>query len=1469
MSNVSNVYSSVTDGKSSGCKTKVSTYGQDSKHTGDTKHNRGDRKSDKQGKDRRDTVTDTQVKTPDTPDPHTDMEHRATEQTPYNTQTLHSDKEQELHVPCVDKGIRDVNIRDSTVYVTINGSKIPALIDTGAIQASCLAHSVYKRLKLDRVCELKPSSISSVRGVGGARVPVLGEAEVPLQIGSLTTTHNFYVLQAMSHQVILGMDFLLEHVPQIDLENHRLVLKTNSQQVNFFQVSQCHVAQLDNFVSIPPQTEVVVPISVRYYTGQDVSQVVVTPVPTLASKYGIAGACVLTDVKQGKSVFRMLNPSHQEVKLVKGHPVATVCTLEDDMIGTTDTSNNVDIHVEVNKAELDQSPLQSEDDYIQVAKELGFTLEDADISEEEKRQLLVLLGKNRDVFAKDLSELGNAQVAPHKIDTSDAPPVKLAPYRVSPDKKEEIDRQIQEMIDADIVTPSVSEWQAPVVLVRKKDGKQWRFAVDYRKLNQVTRPVTHPLPRIEEVFDAIGKAKATVFSSLDLASGFWQLPLHPDSADKTGFVTHGGVYHFKKLPFGLRNSPSAFAMVMSDVLRNLTYKYAMIYVDDILVYSKSFTQHLKHLSSIFSRLRETGLKLKPSKCKFLCPKVEYLGHMISGKGVEMERAKTQAVADFPRPHNKKALRGFLGLCNYYRKFVKSFCHITRPLNQLLGNEAAFNWDEECETAFQKLKKAMTSEPILLTFPDFDKEFILSTDASDTAVGFVLGQKDDEGKEHAIAYAGKSLAKHQRNWPIRDKELFAVIQGIEHFKVYLTTEKPFTVYTDHHSLQDWKKLKPQSDRLTRWIEVLQTYSPNIVYRKGKHNGNADALSRIEHTTTAQDSLKQENGWVNTAVPDSDASPEDSDLEDRGELVICHLVCPEPPVNAIAVEQLSPEDRQKIGDDLESQDTLVQIQQLSAMTTENIAELQEKDPEAGPIIRYLRDNKLPADTEEKRNVIVISDYYTLDHKGKILYHCPGRKKNSKKTSDVPPQLVVPKVLRDDLLRSYHDSLAGGGHQGANRVYQALRLKYFWKSMMKDVNCYVGSCLTCQQANRYYGAKPAPLHPIPPTTIFSRMHVDILGPLPASKEGYKFILLFVDSFSKWCEAFPMKSANSTTVAKHLYEDIICRYGAPDSLVSDRGQQFMSRLVTAVSNMFEITRYHTSSYHPQSNAACERMNSTIEKTLRAYIENDQTTWPEILPSVMMAYRMSPCTESTQFSPYYMLFGKECRRPIDVALVPPTNMGRDAVDYVINMQQRRQVTLDVAKENILKKQEKQKQHHDKKAKNPTYTQGQQVWLYCAKTPVGQCPKLIRRWTGPYYVAQVMDKSTYRLHRQDNHRAVRSLIHANRLKPYQDPRNRPTNPPVEIEDPDEDLNPEELEQETEAPHEDHPSQNTEANTGTANTQTTLDEEQQVQDTQDQPAQETEVQAGSQQQVKQLPEIEKIFTRTKVNGIAWYKVKYAD
>ena len=314
----------------------------------------------------------------------------------------------------------------------------------------------------------------------------------------------------------------------------------------------------------------------------------------------------------------------------------------------------------------------------------------------------------------------------------------------------------------------------------------------------------------------------------------------------------------------------------------------------------------------------------------------------------------------------------------------------------------------------------------------------------------------------------------------------------------------------------------------------------------------------------------------------------------------------------------------------------IGMLSAIDNTGLEQTQRSDPELKLIFEWLEDKKLPDDEKMSKFVRSQSQECIIDNG--ILYHYYYPRGKGHLSDRLVKQIMVPQRLKHDILLSYHDSLAGGIHQGAERVHNAIRQKFYWHNMFKDIATYVKTCLDCQQAKRHYGAKRAPLQPLPQEDVFHRWHIDMIGPLPTTNNEHKYILLVVCAFSKWCEAFPMKTAGAPEVAKLLYNEIICRYSAPTTLLSDRGSNFMSKLISELCKLFQITRVHTSSYHPQTNAACERMNSYIEQSLRIYIDSNQTNWDDLQPSIMMAYnyRVSPATQSTKFSHNYLVFGRE-----------------------------------------------------------------------------------------------------------------------------------------------------------------------------------------------------------------------------------------
>ena len=338
----------------------------------------------------------------------------------------------------------------------------------------------------------------------------------------------------------------------------------------------------------------------------------------------------------------------------------------------------------------------------------------------------------------------------------------------------------------------------------------------------------------------------------------------------------------------------------------------------------------------------------------------------------------------------------------------------------------------------------------------------------------------------------------------------------------------------------------------------------------------------------------------------------------------------------------------------------------------------------------------------------------------------------------QIALPQVLREEALTGYHNSESGGAHLATKRVYEALRLKYWWPKMHQQVDDYLRSCDRCQRIKTRNQNHKAPLTPIPIADSFERWHITIID-LTQTKEGYRYVLLVVDSFSRWSEAFALKNQDAASIAKVFYEEIFTRYGCPKVLLSDRGQAFMSKLVNALCEIFHVKRHYTFSYHPQTNSTVKRLNSILAQCLRAYCSKNHETWPSLLPGIMMAFRMSPSTESTEYSPYFLLFGKEMNLPFNIAVQPKENMGREAKEHIHEVIDKLKIAKQIATENVSQHQEKNKEHYDKKTKEPTFTVGKKVLIRLYKVPVGLSRKLQDKSDGPSLITELGPNHTYRL----------------------------------------------------------------------------------------------------------------------------------
>ena len=758
--------------------------------------------------------------------------------------------------------------RMAYVVARLDGKRLHCLLDSGSEMSL-----VPRRLVLNN--EVTPSE-QRLLAANGSEIKVDGETTLKIHIGKQVYPLPCLVTDQVS-EVILGLSWLESNQARWDFASRCVCLGSEKIPLKEAAVeSMCRRVVVQEDTVVPPRSEVDVPASVVYPHFQEDNEDWTT-MPTELSPDLIIGRTLVTG-KEPKVWIRMLNVGDRD-SLVKRR---TECLLErvelvhaavrqvKEEDGSTRDRASSKIYMTAGMTEQTVEPEAEE-----VLKRLWEEVP-ADVSEDERRRIRELVLSYRTTFSLSEKDHGFTSVIQHEIDTQQEKPVRQPLRRQPLSMLPEIDRQVEDMLKQGIVEPSMSEWASNVVMVKKKDGSM-RFCIDYRQLNLKTRKDAHPLPLIRESLDTLGGARW--YSTFDLRSGYHQMALHPRDKHKTGFVTRRGSFQFKVLPFGLCNSPASFCRLMNLVLTGLNYDICLVYLDDIIVFSRDVETHMQRLEMVFRRLQEYNLKLKPSKCHLLQQRVLFLGHVLSEEGVATDPSKIKAVEEWVVPRNLRQVRSFIGLCSYYRRFIHDFAVVAQPLHFLTRKNVPFCWTDECQQAFEELKRRLVSSPIL-ALPADEGQYILDTDASAYAIGAVLSQVQ-EGQEKVISYASRLLSTAERNYNVTRRELLAVIYFLKEFRQYILGRK-FLLRTDHSALQ-WLRRTPEPiGQQARWLEIIEEFDFEIRHRAGAKHGNADAMSRgPAEEQYRKDVMKESTEEVMWVRPIEEITPSGVNNENAGQ------------------------------------------------------------------------------------------------------------------------------------------------------------------------------------------------------------------------------------------------------------------------------------------------------------------------------------------------------------------------------------------------------------------------------------------------------------------------------------------------------------------------------------------------------------------------------------------------------------
>ena len=1131
-----------------------------------------------------------------------------------------------------------------TIDVNLNSFPLTMLLDTGSSLSIINSILIEKlpRIEIQRCC------VPILKLANGSAMAPLGKAEVDIDFRGIVYNIQLYIYENVPFNGLLGLDFCLLSKLSIDF-NTLSKTETSLENFPFYQhLYETDTTEKNIIISvntkIPKNTGLWVPVHSKCEISNEFSFI---PDQFILTKLNLISLESLNRKTNENSEVFIVNPNNYDITL-----------RENTKIGKFETNFQIIHEIENN---IKPKDFTMEKSMVSAKSPITYNIESS-LTPEQHKIVENFLNSYRDIFAKDLSELSRTHLVKHKIQLMSDKPIQKPPYRTSPMERRSMEKQVKEMLEAGIIRESHSPYSSPVVMIKKPNGTM-RFCVDWRELNAITKRDSYPLPRVEDLMSAF--TGSTYFSTLDMFSGYWQVPMAEEDIEKTAFVTQFGLFEFTVMGFGLNTAPETYQRMVDKLIGGLRWKICVGYLDDIIIFSPSFETQLERLDLVFKPIRDGNLKLQPEKCQFFKRQIKYLGWMVNEDGTKPDPDKVRAISNYSVPTSVKELKRFLGMVGYYRQSIKSFSHIAEPLYRLLRKSVSFLWTGEQQESFECLKQALCSAPVLCHYnPNLKVK--LHCDASYDGIGYVLCHLIND-QEHPFHYGSRTLSQCEMNYGVTEIECLSVVWSITRNRHFLLGIK-FEVITDHHSLCWMLRAKDPSGRLCRWTLRLAEFDFTVTYKSGKSHLDVDALSRAP-------------------------------LENSVDLSMDQF----PLYNATEIDLIKMQDSDEWCRKIK--DKLLNNNQVKL---------------GGKIFDFVE------------GVL----YRVIDDGHEKVY-----------------QLVVPKELRKEILHTMHDDPIGG-HLGIVKCYSKMRLRYFWPKMFRSVRRYINRCMDCQTK------KPSPGKPIGfgqlmevPSIPWSTMGCDLLGRFPKSDHNKFYIIVCTDHATRYVVTGALEDMKAETVAKFIIEKIVLVFGAPINILTDQGKNFTSALMQSVLHTMSTTHIRTSAYHPQTNAVVENFNKTLANGLSMYCNDDQTNWPDSLPYITFSYNTVE-HQSTGFSPYRLLYGREPRYPIDALLRAPV-LCQTSQNFAKTMEESRLL----ANEFIKNAQLKNKIAYDLKRTDNPFKVGDKVLVFTPIRKVGKSEKLLHRYFGPFTIQEFTSPVNVRVISEVSNR--KDIVHISRLKRYE------------------------------------------------------------------------------------------------------------
>ena len=1076
---------------------------------------------------------------------------------------------------------------------------------------------MYKKLKLN---DLNTSSIPHIVGASGESLGTRGRTKCKIKINGKIFYQTFIVCEHLKRPIILGRDFSIQNCIGISWTKSNTCQLTQNNEVIAetaeYQTPSRSSVSLKKNLKVPPRPCVVVDVNIN--TTEEIKVEINPDQLWLSANSNICTYPMIADLKDREpnmvTPFVIVNFSHHKhLHLLKDHIVAftekdcnkgevlEICTME--QLKKDLPRNWIPERKQQEKlSEFFENPfMQKEDDFLKSPVEAPVhrkvLLEDKNISPKTQEAFDKLCEKYNDIISKNSGDIGKTMLVEMEIDTGNHPPIASKPYTLPLKHYDWVQREIETIEKAGIIEKSISPWASPVVIVPKKraPGKppRRRMCVDYQRINKLQPEVTKadgrkgcisliPLPKIDELYVKLKGYK--VFSSLDLRSGYYHIGLTNSAKPKSAFILSSlGKYQFNRVPFRLAQAPAYFQKLINDVLKGCNF--AMGYLDDIIIYSRSDKEHLEHLEEIFIILKTAGLKLKLEKCYFFKKHIQYLGHLILAEGMQPLPEKLESIAKMPAPKNPKEVKQFLGLVGYYRKFIPRFADISRVLTHLTKKEVEFKWMPECENCFQILKEFLQQAPIL-KYPNPQADYTLYTDASKYAYTGILTQHSNS-TDHPITYVSGLFRGSQLNWATLTKEAYAIYMSVKKLSFYIDTAK-ITVRSNHLSLKKFLENNTLNSKVNNWAVELESQDITFEYIPRIRNTLADTLSRLIEMDENIKLQPEEEGKEFGYFPFEELPPVMTHMVE--EVIECE-------VGNLNIQHTDPVE------------TNMDIH--LPLKDDKLIELQESKPHTKQLRKQWENKNLDQNMYTMENNILKQK---LIENG-LLY----------------TPIVVPDILKDCLLILAHDKQ---GHNGFRRTYASLKNRHHWKGMKKSVHQHCMNCQVCtrhniktqQLKNEHFSSPPQPMEFIA---------MDLIGEFHlASSKGNRYALTAVCMLTGFTFYIPLKSKHAEDVIKAYIDHICCIFGPSRKILTDNRTEFKNKLWTEVFEKLRIEQKFTPIYSPQCNSRIEGFHKFLKTTIAKQLES-HVSWDDLVWKAMAAYNFFP-TESSGIAPFLLMFGRE-----------------------------------------------------------------------------------------------------------------------------------------------------------------------------------------------------------------------------------------